>query len=56
MVWKVSKLTGLWKGKSKNGETYFSGKVLPTSRLLVFPNTYKQSEKDLDFITYLAPR
>lgn len=49
------KLTGLWKGKSKNGETYLSGKVSPTSRLLVFPNTHKKSEKDPDYIAYLAP-
>ncbi len=33
------KLTGLWKGKSKSGETYLSGKVSPTSRLIIFELT-----------------
>lgn len=49
------KLTGLWKGKSKSGETYLSGKVSPTSRLLIFPNSHKKGDKDPDFIAYLAP-
>ncbi len=49
------KLTGLWKGKSKSGETFLSGKISPTSRLLVFPNSHKKSEKDPDYIAYLAP-
>ncbi len=48
------KLTGLWKQKTQAGQPYLAGKVSPTSRLLVFPNSHKETDKDPDYIAYLA--
>lgn len=49
------KLTGLWKNKSKSGETYLTGRISPTSKLLILPNTFKKTDKDPDFMAYLTP-
>lgn len=49
------KLTGLWKQESKAGNSYLSGLVSPTSRLLVIPNTHKKEGREPDFIAFLAP-
>jgi len=48
------KLCGLWKTEGKEGEVFFSGKLSYSSRILVFKNKYKRSEKDPDLIIYLA--
>ena len=49
------RLTGLWKNESKDGKTYLTGLLSPTSRLMVFPNTRKNSPKDPDYTAFLAP-
>lgn len=49
------KLTGLWKTQSKAGETYLAGKISPSMRLLILPNSHKQGEKEPDFIAYMTP-
>ncbi len=36
------KLTGLWKQKTKAGETFLSGSINPISSILVMPNSYKK--------------
>jgi hypothetical protein len=50
-----TKLTGLWKNKTKDGKTYLSGS-LGMSRLLVLPNDYKRNEKDPDYNVLLCPQ
>lgn len=50
-----TKLTGLWKGKDRNGKTYLSGSVNAAARLVVLPNDFKRTEKDPDFYAYLTP-
>ena len=49
------KLTGLWRGKDRNGETFYSGSVNPTVRLMIFKNSYKKEDRDPDLIAYLVP-
>ena len=48
------KITGLWKQKDKNGNTYLSGSLSPVSRVLVMPNTYKKEDRDPDYFFYLG--
>ena len=48
------KLTGLWKQKDKNGQTFLSGSLSPISKVLVMPNTFKKTEKDPDYFFYLG--
>ncbi len=50
-----TKLTGLWKNKTKDGKTYLSGN-LGMSRLHVLPNDYKRGEKDPDYNDLLCPQ
>jgi len=50
-----TRLTGLWKEKTKDGKAYLSGKLTATSRLLVFPNERKQNDKDPDFNVFVVP-
>ena len=50
------RLTGLWRGESKAGETYLAGSLSPSSRLLILPNTHKRKESDPDYVAYLAPQ
>ena len=50
-----TKLTGLWKNKTKDGKTYLSGN-LGLSRLLVLPNDYKRNEKDPDYNVLVCPQ
>ena len=49
------KLTGLWKNQDKNGETYLAGNLTPTARLVIFPNGFKNGDRDPDLIAYLVP-
>jgi len=50
------KLTGLWRSESKAGGTYLSGRISPTSKLLILPNSFKKTEKDPDYIAYITPQ
>ena len=47
------KLTGLWKEKDKNGNTYLSGKLNELTSILVMPNTFKKESKDPDYFLYI---
>jgi hypothetical protein len=55
MASEMIKLGGLWVNETKAGEKYFSGKLSPTTNVLIFKNKYKESEKHPDYIMYLAP-
>jgi len=48
------KLTGLWKGKDRNGKAILSGTVSPGAKLLVLPNTHKKRDSDPDFVAFIA--
>ena len=48
------RLSGLWVGKTKMGEVYFSGSVNSGVKLLVFKNNYKEKDSDPDYVAYLA--
>jgi hypothetical protein len=50
-----TKLTGLWKNKTKDRKTFPSGN-LGMSRLLVLQKYYKQGEKDPDFNVLVCPQ
>jgi hypothetical protein len=47
------KLTGLWKHKDKNGNTYLSGGISSITQMAVLPNAYKRTEKDPDYFVYI---
>ena len=51
-----TKLTGLYEHQTKEGETFFAGKLSPYSRLLIFRNRHKREEKDPDYFAFLVPR
>lgn len=54
-VMEGTRLTGLWKNKSKAGETYLSGTV-GLAKVLVMPNAFKREGKaDPDFYLLLVP-
>jgi len=50
------RITGLWKGKDKNGNTFLSGNLNAISRVLVMPNTFKKEEKEPDYFFYITPQ
>lgn len=52
---QLIRLTGLWTQESQAGESYLSGSLSPSSRLLILPNTHKRQEHDPDYVAYLAP-
>lgn len=53
---ELIKLTGLWKSKTKKGETLLSGSLNAVTSIVILPNTFKKSEKDPDFNIYLKAR
>lgn len=50
------KLTGLWKSKDKNGNTYLCGSLSPISNLIIMPNTFKEDDKAPDYFVYISPK
>lgn len=48
------RLTGLWKGETKQGQVMLSGTVSPSSKLVILPNKDKQGNGP-DYICYMAP-
>jgi len=48
------KLGGLWRTEGKDGSVFFSGKLGYGTRLLLFKNQHKRSDKDPDLVIYLA--
>ena len=53
---ELVKLTGLWKSKTKKGETILSGSLNAVTSLIILPNNFKKSEKEPDFNIYLKQR
>ncbi len=52
-----TKLTGLWKNKSKKeGKPYLAGNIGPLARILVLPNDFKKGENDPDYNMFIVPR
>lgn len=49
------KLSGLWKGKDKDGNTMLTGNLSKISRVVILANTYKKGDQDPDFFLYTAP-
>ena len=49
------KLTGLWKQKDKQGNTYLSGSLSPISKIMIMPNTFKEGgDKAPDYFMYVG--
>jgi hypothetical protein len=46
------KVTGLWKAKTKRGETYLSAKGGGNYYIQIMPNSYKEKDSDPDYIMY----
>ena len=47
-------LSGLWKNESKDGVTYYAGKLGSGGRLLLFKNAFKRGEKDPELVLYIT--
>jgi hypothetical protein len=52
---EMVEITGLWKGKDKNGNTYMTG-YMGNAKVLIFANTYKEEDKHPDYKMYIAPK
>ena len=52
---EMIKITGLWKGKDKNGSTFMSG-TMGGVKVLIFANKYKEEDKHPDYIMYFAQK
>ena len=50
------KLTGLWKGKDKNGNGYLSGNLNAVTRLMILSNTFKKGERNPDYFLYIGAK
>ena len=50
----LMELCALWHNVSEAGNDYLSGKLNHNTKVLVFPNRYKEHDKQPDFIVYLA--
>jgi len=51
----LTRITGLWEKKDKNGNNYLCGQLNAISRVMVMPNTFKRSEyDDPDYFLYFA--
>ena len=50
---EMVKVTGLWKQRDMNGQTFLSGSLSPISKVLVIPNADKKEETDPDYYIYL---
>ena len=51
---EMVKLTGLWKQKDKQGNTYLSGSLSPVSKIVIMPNTFKEGDKNPDYFLYVS--
>lgn len=52
---RLVRLTGLWRGETSAGETYLSGRVNQTSRLVILPAKAREDgSKGPDYVAYLA--
>ena len=47
------KITGLWKGKDKEGNWYLSGNLNYSTKIFVFANNYKKEDNHPDYLLYL---
>lgn len=49
-------LTGLWLGKTRNGESMMSGNLGYGARIFVFKNKNKRNDKDPDYNLVVAEK
>ena len=53
---ELIKIAGLWEGKDKNGNTYFSGNYTYGTKLLVMSNSFKEKDNEPDYIVYITKK
>lgn len=52
-----TKLTGLWKNKDKNGNTFLSGTLNQITQIMVMPNSFKKpGDRSPDYYVYIAAK
>jgi hypothetical protein len=49
-------LTGLWKGKTNNGEPMMSGNLSYSTRIVILKNKYKKKDNDPDYQIFIAKK
>lgn len=54
MASDLIKLGGLWANKDRDGKTYLTGKLSPTTKILIFPNKFRETENQPTHIMYLS--
>lgn len=54
----ATKLTGLWKNKDKNGNTFLSGSLNAITQIMIMPNTFKKEDetRSPDYYMYIAAK
>ena len=54
----ATKLTGLWKNKDKNGNTFLSGSLNSITQIMVMPNTFKKEDdaRAPDYYMYISAK
>jgi hypothetical protein len=53
---ELVKIGGLWEGKDKNGNKYFSGTFTYGTKLLVMSNSFKEKNNEHDYIVYITKK
>lgn len=49
------KVTGLWRKNGQSGD-YYTGSAGHTTEYVLFPNSYKKTDKDPDYVLYLSEK
>ena len=50
------RLMGMWENTDKRGNKYLSGNLNTNCRVTIFKNSFKQNEREPDYILYLSQR
>jgi len=50
------RVMGLWENTDKRGNKYLSGNLGGSVRVMIFANSFKQGEREPDYIAYVSQR
>ena len=50
------RVMGLWENTDKRGNKYLSGNLGGSVRVMIFSNSFKQGEREPDYIAYISQR
>lgn len=50
------RICSLWRNTAKDGTSYLMGSFTFGTKLLVYPNKYKKTDKDPDYVVSIVPK